>query len=359
MKKILFILSINIFYANAEIINFNEMQIMLRNKIMTYKDAQKYNLWETIPKNTEFTINQQNNYVPDLRNHLSVTGEYKNYNDDSLIFSQELSNALLKYQENNNLKNTGYLNIETITQLNEPINKTIYNLNKNLERLKTYNYSGDYILVNLPFYQLNIIYQDKSIYQMPIIIGKSKTQSCTLNSEITSIVFNPSWYVPSSIAKKEMIPKLENNPDYFEKHNIHITNNEHQDIDINNIFSEDYSNLKFVQYPGNNNALGKVKFIFKNDCGIYLHDTNQHNLFSKDLKGLSHGCIRLSNPDILSQYLLKYNNFNDDEINDYLQLKNTKTINLKKPVDIYIIYLNMYVNSNNEVLSRKDIYNKN
>ena len=164
-------MSINIFYANAEIINFNEMQIMLRNKIMTYKDAQKYNLWETIPKNTEFTINQQNNYVPDLRNHLSVTGEYKNYNDDSLIFSQELSNALLKYQENNNLKNTGYLNIETITQLNEPINKTIYNLNKNLERLKTYNYNGDYILVNLPFYQLNIIYQDKSIYQMPIIIG--------------------------------------------------------------------------------------------------------------------------------------------------------------------------------------------
>ncbi len=343
----------------AEEINILQMQTMLKNKISVYQQAKQYNMWENIPTNLNINLLESSPYVSDIKNHLAINGEYKNYNDQTVNFSEELSIALKRYQENNSLNPTGLLNKETIQSLNKPMSSTIFELSKNLERLNTYSFSGNYILINIPFYNLDIVYEDKIAYQMSVIVGKSRTQSCTLDSKITSIVFNPSWYVPKSIARSEMIPKLYKNPSYFEKHNIHILNSEKDDISVDDAINEDSSNLKFVQYPGNNNALGKVKFIFQNDCGIYLHDTNQRNLFTKDTKGLSHGCIRLSNPDLLAKYLLFYNDFNESQINNYLSLKNTKTVNLNKSFDIHIIYLNSYVNSNNEIVSTKDIYNKN
>lgn len=357
MKYKSLILIFFIFKINAEEIDFKSMQSLLQNKINTYNKIKKDEIWNYFPKNLTLRLGEQNKFILDLKIHLIASGEYKKYNY-SFLFDQDLSKSISQYQENNNLKITGNLNNETINKLNEPINNIINSLSQNLNRIKKYNFNGNYILINIPFFKMSIVYNSNSIYEMQVIVGKPKTQSCVLDSKISSIVLNPSWYIPSSIAKNEMFSKIVNNPKYFEKHNIKIIKDEKQ-MEIEDVSFEDYSSLNFVQSPGYNNALGKVKFVFSNDCGIYLHDTNQPNLFHKNFKGLSHGCIRLSNPEILSRYLLQYNNFNDEEINKLILLEQTKTINLKNPMDIHIIYINNYVNTNNEIIYRDDIYQKN
>lgn len=360
---ILMSVSINSYSLNSDLtqssdfINPDTIVKKLNDVLKKYEYAEKFNLWDKLPPNLSLNIGDTSPFVSSIKNHLKINGEYL-LPDDNMVFDENLSKSIKLYQLNNGLKATGVLNTETISSLNYPKQKMIQDLKSNISRALFYNFNGDYILINIPFFNLYIVENNKIIDEMNVIVGKPQTPSCELDSKIYSIVFNPSWYVPKSIANKEMIPKLDSNPEYFDNNNFHLFYN-NSEITIDEALENNFKNIKFVQYPSSNNALGKIKFLFDNNCGIYLHDTNQKNLFTKDKKGLSHGCIRLSQPYSLANYLLNINNLNSNLIETYKNTDQTKTINLKTKIDIHIIYLNVYVNSQNEVVYRKDIYNKN
>ena len=339
----------------ASNIDIHQMRVLLSNKIEFYNYAESVKLWKNIPLNTKFALGDQGEYVSYLKYHLLVDGELpQNLNDNSNVFNNQIESALLEYQKNNQLSPTGKLNNETIKHLNTPIAFSIRNMQSNLNRLNKYNFGGNYVLVNIPIYNVDLVYNDTIISSFGAIVGKRATPRCVLDSKISSIVFNPRWYVPTSIAKKEMMSNLDN-PAYFKKRNFHVFSGD-DEVDLDDLSSGGYGNLKFVQYPGVKNALGKIKFVFPNSCGIYLHDTNQHNLFSKDIKGLSHGCIRLSNPQLLANYLFKINGLDVNLIDKYWNQDATKTIYLKDKVDVHIIYLNAFVDRNNTLITAPDIY---
>lgn len=358
--KTIFIFNIFIFnkaYSN-ELIDYSKQKYLLNQKIESYQFyLNSNNIKQQIPENLKITINESNNYVYQIKQTLFLSGEYKNNELSNNIFNLELSTAIFNFQINNSLNATGELNSETIKKLNIPPQIILNKLISNYKQIKDINYENNYIIVNIPFYSLDIMQNNQLVYSMGVIVGSNRHQSCILNSEIRQIVINPSWYVPKSITKSEYIHKLSNNPEYFENRNFKIIENGEEFSPID--YTGDYENIKLIQQPSKNNALGQIKFIFDNSCGIYLHDTNQRNLFSDDKnQNLSHGCIRLSKPFILADFLFRYNNLNVESINYYLSKNETKTINLNNKYKIYIIYQNYAVNNNNEIVIKKDIYKK-
>lgn len=351
-KFLVVLLIINITYAD-DIINYYNQKALLQNKINIFK--QNSFLGKKITKSIRY--GDYNPEIYTIKQYLSLSGEYKddlNYNfDDNLLI------ALKKYQINNNLTPNGELNQKTINSLNYNFKNILSLLSKNYNRILNYNFESNMILVNIPFYNLSIYNNYNLIKNMNVIVGKQNKQTCELTSNINNIVFNPSWYVPTSISKKEMSSKLMEDPNYFIKRGFKVYYN-NQEVDINNIQDEniDPNDLKFVQTPSSKNALGKIKFIFPNNCGIYLHDTNQKNLFGRDKQNLSHGCVRVEDPIYLATFLMEQNGYSKDKIIEYYNEKTTKFIQINN-YQVNIIYQNIVVNDNNELVLKKDIYNKN
>ena len=354
--KTILILTSLLFSVYADDINYFTQSELLKEKLNLFKNLN----YDKIPNNIFLKYGDSNNYIIEIKKYLFLSGEYKNYSNLTNLFDDDLYLSIKKYQINNGLTPNGDINKKTINSINFGISNMYSILEKNLNRVEKNNYNKNTIIVNIPFYNLYIYQESNFIYKMNVIVGKKDHQSCTLNSEITNVVFNPSWYVPNSISQKEMINKLQDNPEYFIKRGFRVyNNNEELNLDNLDLTGVNLEELKFVQTPSDKNALGKIKFIFPNNCGIYLHDTNQKELFGKDTQNLSHGCIRIEEPFYLAKYLLNYNGINDNKTKEYYYSKGTKSIYLNQNYQINIIYQNVVINNEHEIVYRKDIYNKN
>ena len=152
--------------------------------------------------------------------------------------------------------------------------------------------NGTRLIVNIPEYKLHVYEGTKHVFDMDIVVGSEEHPTVTFNDEITNIVFSPYWNVPASIVANEIVPAMQQNENYLSNNNYEITGYE--------------DGLPVIrQKPGARNSLGRVKFIFPNEYGIYLHDTPAKGLFEYPKRTFSHGCIRLVEPQKLSEYLLR------------------------------------------------------
>jgi murein L,D-transpeptidase YcbB/YkuD len=231
----------------------------------------------------------------------------------------------------------------------------------NMERLRWIDTNNtSYILVNIPSYTLKLYHQD-DVFDFKVIVGKPITKTPVLKSRITYFTTAPDWKVPQSIFIKEMLPKILKSSQYLESHHYSVYDKNGNQVEISS------SKLKEIrqnprrysvrQSSGCDNALGAVVFRFENSYGIYLHDTSQKQLFNKDERALSHGCIRVENAKELAALMLK----NDDSESKIPVLKKAmaeyerKDFVLKQPVPIIITYLTCLIMDGKPVLY-EDIY---
>jgi murein L,D-transpeptidase YcbB/YkuD len=179
---------------------------------------------------------------------------------------------------------------------------------------------------------------------MPVVVGKDGHNTTLFSDLMTTIVFSPYWNVPPSIVKKEIVPGMDSNENYLEEHNMEITGQE--------------NGLPVVrQKPGPENSLGKVKFLFPNSFNIYLHDTPAKELFNKDVRAFSHGCIRLANAEKLADYLLQTSSkWTPEKINEAMNSGDEQFVKLKDPVPVFITYYTAWVDDNGVLNFRDDIY---
>jgi murein L,D-transpeptidase YcbB/YkuD len=179
---------------------------------------------------------------------------------------------------------------------------------------------------------------------MPVVVGKDGHNTTLFSDLMTTIVFSPYWNVPPSIVKKEIIPGMDSDQNYLDEHNMEITGEE--------------NGLPVVrQKPGLDNSLGKVKFLFPNSFNIYLHDTPAKELFNKDIRAYSHGCIRLADAEKMANYLLKNNNkWTPEKINEAMNSGEEKYVKLNDPVPVFITYYTAWVAENGQLNFRNDIY---
>jgi murein L,D-transpeptidase YcbB/YkuD len=204
--------------------------------------------------------------------------------------------------------------------------------------------SGQLIVVNIPEFILHVYEGKNKAFDMNVVVGKEGHNTVSFSGDLSTIVFSPYWNVPPSIVKKEILPAMNRNPGYLASQNMEIIGNE--------------GGLpKIRQLPGEKNSLGKVKFLFPNSFNIYFHDTQAKSLFSKDKRAYSHGCIRLSEPEKMAQYLLRdAPEWTSDKIFEAMNNDKEKYVKLKKPVPVIITYYTAWVDEEGLMNFRDDIY---
>jgi murein L,D-transpeptidase YcbB/YkuD len=200
------------------------------------------------------------------------------------------------------------------------------------------------IEVNIPEFMLNVYEGASKAFDMKVVVGKEGTNTTMFTGDLTQLVFSPYWNVPQSIVRDEIMPKLKDDPNYLSKHHMEIV-------------KKNDSLPVIRQVPGKDNPLGKVKFLFPNSYDIFFHDTPAKELFEKDKRAYSHGCIRLENAKQLATYLLKDDaSWTTEKIDKAMNSSNEQFVKLKKSIPVVITYFTAWVDENGQLNFRDDVY---
>ena len=319
---------------------------LLKGQLANYYSIAKNGGWNSISVNGNLKKGMKSPAVSALKKRLQITKEY-NGNDTANVFSDSLETAVKSFQQRNGLKPTGVVNDSMITILNIPVEQRIQQIivNMNRQLWMPQKTDSNRIEVNIPAQMLYAYADSGKTFQMPVIVGKEGSGTVMFSSEINQIVFNPTWNIPESIVRDEIMPKVKSDATYLKKNNIEVV-------------KQNDSLPVLRQLPGKNNPLGKVKFLFPNTHDIYLHDTPNKNLFAKNDRALSHGCIRVADAAKLVQYLLRdQSDWTAQKINAAMNSGKEQTVDLKTKQPVNITYLTAWVDENGMMNFRPDVYN--
>jgi murein L,D-transpeptidase YcbB/YkuD len=236
-------------------------------------------------------------------------------------------------------------------------------LKVNTERLKalTTNLGPRYVVCNIPAARIEAIENDVAVSRHTAVVGKPDRASPDINSKITEINFNPYWTVPPSIVRKDLIPKMQDRPDYLTSNHIRIFDTKHVELQPSQInwYSEDATHYSFKQDPGDFNSLGSIRINFPSAYGVYMHDTPLKNLFGDDFRFHSSGCVRVQNVRELVYWLLdETKGWSREDIDRVVKSGDHKDAKLAKPVPLHWVYVTAWSASDGVVQFREDIYSR-
>lgn len=344
-----------------------------KNFILMQTELGRYEIaaqkpWIPLPDG-KYRLGHKAERIALLRERLEATGDLAPDDEaDNALFDDAMKDAVINFQNRHGLSADGIVGKATLAELNITPEQRIKSIQINMQRWAdlTKQLGDRFILVNIPDYQLHLFENGKEVLTMKAVVGKPDWQTPELTSRITRIVLNPYWHVPDKIAAKDLAPKVMEDPYYLDDMHIkvYVRNSGHseqissQDIDWANVSTDDAA-YDFRQEPGDNNALGLVKFEFPNRFAVYLHDTPAKSVFDLPLRDLSHGCVRLEKPFDLLSYLMKDDpEWDTERVNEVVSTHKTTYVTLKKPIPIYITYLTVWIDDNGVVNYRNDIYNR-
>jgi murein L,D-transpeptidase YcbB/YkuD len=199
-----------------------------------------------------------------------------------------------------------------------------------------------HIMVNVPEYRLRFFDDEKVIHQTRVIVGKEKSQTPIFSEEMKYLVVNPSWTIPPSIMKKEILPALASDPYYAERKGYKIIRRGNK--------------ISVQQPPGERNALGFVKFMFPNQHAVYLHDTPNRNLFSAAKRAFSHGCVRVEQPFQLAEEILGQDGKWSEEKLRGLIGKGERYVHLRNPLPVHLTYFTVAIDEHGDMKTFDDLY---
>lgn len=326
----------------------------LTNSLSKYRSYQLRGGWKTVPALPLLRPGDIHPHVPFLRARLAFDKpSLSNYEETNATrYEQKLVEAVRRFQSQNGLKIDGIVGKETLTALNLSADELVTKIRVNLERFRWLpdNLGQRYLLVNLGSHQLAAIENGQVKLSMKVIVGKSQRATPSFNSAMTHIVINPYWNVPHKLARRDLLPKQQADPDYFflNEFNVYLRHAElHTAIDPYRVNWNDVSAnasefpYRLQQRPGDLNALGRLKFMFPNPWNIYLHDTPNKKLFSENQRNFSSGCIRVEDPLALGQFSLNQNN-TQTWLQSQIDSKENRGRKLDTPLPVYAVYFTVW-----------------
>jgi murein L,D-transpeptidase YcbB/YkuD len=319
---------------------------LLKQQLADYYSIAKNGGWGTLASTAKLKKGTKSPEVGIIKKRLQLSKDYKG-TDTSNVFSDSLETAVKSFQQRNGLKPTGVINDSMINILNVPVEQRIQQLIVNMNRMLwiPQQIDSSRIEVSIPSQMLYVYADSGKAFEMPVIVGKEGTNTVMFNSEINQVVFNPTWHIPESIVRNEIMPKMKSDAAYLKKHNMEVVK-QNDSIPV------------LRQLPGKDNPLGRVKFLFPNTHEIYLHDTPNKDLFAKKDRTMSHGCIRVADAAKLAQYLLRdQSDWTAQKINAAMNSGKEQTVDLKTKQPISITYLTAWVDENGMMNFRRDVYN--
>lgn len=320
---------------------------LLKAAVEHYQKLKEATEWPEInlKGKTTLKLNDKSEALPAIQERLKELGDLRRFRNED-TYTSRLEDAVRQFQLRHGLEDDGVIGPAFMKALNMPLDKRIEQLSANMNRIvtDTAKVSGARIIANIPEYKLYVMEDDTEVLKMDIVVGKTSNPTVVFSDTLETIVFSPYWNVPASIVKKEILPALSRNPSYLDENNMEITGK--------------VDGLPTIrQKPGPDNSLGSVKFLFPNKYDIYFHDTPSKSLFERKKRAFSHGCIRLSEPYDLAQYLLKdQKGWSSMEILNAMSAGSEKWVKLDKKIPVSIIYYTAWVDSGGLLNFRDDIY---
>ncbi|MGY9209351.1 L,D-transpeptidase [Citrobacter freundii] len=325
--------------------------------------------WPQLTSTATLRPGEWSNDIPALREILRRTGMLESTVSTSAkegrsAYDRELVDAVKRFQTWQGLGADGAIGPATRDWLNVTPAQRAGVLALNIQRLRLLPSDlSTGIMVNIPAYSLVYYQNGNQVLASRVIVGRPDRKTPMMSSALNNVVVNPPWNVPPTLARKDILPKLWNDPGYLERHGYTVMRgwNSKETIDP---WQVDWatitaSNLpfRFQQAPGARNSLGRYKFNMPSSDAIYLHDTPNHNLFQKDTRALSSGCVRVNKASELANMLLQDAGWNDTRISDALKQGDTRYVNIRQNIPVNLYYLTAFVGPDGRTQYRTDIYN--
>jgi len=319
------------------------------------KLLKNYRLMDKFPKikysNKPLKMGDSSSRVKEIKKRLQISGDYPKNASIDRKFDETLRGAVITYQKRYLLKVNGIVDKTMTYYLNQPAKNNIQAIITNLDKTKLYptQFEEEYVEVNIPDFNLRYYRDEKKIMKKGVVVGRIDRPTPLFSNTIRYMVLNPTWTIPDNLIKRDLIHVLRENPMYLEENNIHVFTGK-KEIEITQEMLDPYEKsdkrvpYRFVQFPGENNALGRVKFMFPNKYAVYLHDTDNKSLLSRRYKIYSSGCMRLEKPFDLVDTLLEHSKkrYTQSKIDEILESNEPTTISLKKPIPVHIVYFTVY-----------------
>ncbi|MBS1575868.1 MAG: L,D-transpeptidase family protein [Bacteroidetes bacterium] len=319
----------------------NRQYNLLKEYLLKYYELQKRGGWDSIITNKKsFKEGDESPVIKKIKYRLKYTGDLTD-DDTSSVFTPGLKEAVKNYQRRFGLTDDGIIGKSLLASFNEPVEKRIQKILINMERIRWVpaDPPQDYLLVNIPAYKLYVYEKGDLAWSMNVVVGAVAHNTVIFTGDMKYVVFSPYWNVPPDILKKEVLPGIKKDKNYLASHDM------------------EWNDGAVRQKPGPKNSLGLVKFLFPNSYNIYLHDTPAKSLFGETNRAFSHGCIRLSEPKKLAEYLLRNEaGWTTDKITKAMNSGKEQFVTLKQPMPVFIGYFTSWVDRDGKLNFRDDIY---
>lgn len=306
----------------------------------------------------KIVANDTNPKIISIKKRLLFWNDLNSSDSLTAIYDSKTVAAMKRFQVRHGLAPDGVIGEGTIEALNFSKSSRKRQILANLERWRWFQMvpDEDFIIVNIPDYKLIVVENNDTTITQKVVVGTNKRKTPILNSYLKTVVLNPTWTIPPTILKEDVVPAMKRNRYYLSNKNIKIYDASNNVVSPENWNASKPHNYRYVQDPGPNNTLGEMKILFPNHHSIYLHDTNHRNLFGLNNRSLSSGCIRVEKPLELAGYFLNHSeSWSKGKIDSVVATRKTHYVKIEKKYNLYIWYWTAW-SLKGKLQFRKDIY---
>jgi murein L,D-transpeptidase YcbB/YkuD len=331
--------------------------------LQQYQAIESRGGWPSVPGQETLSIGSRGRVVGVLRQRLLAEGDLVTNIGAPEIFDSYVEGAVRRFQARHGLIVTGAVTAPTYQALNVPCALRRQELETNIVRLRSLaaDPGPRYVMVNIPGAQVEAVENGVVELRHTAVVGRPDRPSPELKVKALAVNFNPVWTVPASIVRKDLIPRMQQHPNYLAKNHIRIYDPHGNELQADQInwYSDDATHYMFRADPGAVNPLGVVRINIANKDGVYMHDTPEKNLFGEDERFDSSGCVRVQNVRELVDWLLQDNGgWDRNRIDQVIRSGQRLDVKLTRPVPVYWVYITAWANPDGVVQFRPDIYDK-
>lgn len=347
-------------------VGHGSMYDAMRQVLMRYRGFVAAGGWKEVPAGATLKPGSVDVRVAALRQRLAAEGFVAQTPHDPNMFDEGLANAVREFQKRHGLGSDGVVGPQTLAEINVSASALVDRLRVNLERLRwvLVERTPRFVAVNIAGYQVYYFNDDRVEWSARAMVGKPYRATPIFRADMTYLVVNPDWTVPPTILRNDSLPAIKRDRGYLDKQRMDVIDRNGRVVNPSTI---DWSNITprtfpymLRQRPGPTNALGRIKFMFPNEHFVFLHDTPSRELFNRDERAFSSGCIRVEHPFELAEILLRGDpKWTPAEVERVLKSEKTQTISLRRPVPVLVLYLTAIAfDGGREFSFMRDIYGR-
>lgn len=316
----------------------------LKAGLAEYRRIEAAGEWVDVPAGGPLKPGVKDARVPGLRQRLVATGDLPASlaDDASREYDAAVEAGVRAFQERHGIKPDGAVGAATLRALDVPVGIRIEQLRATLERCRwvMHDPADRFVLVDIASYSLAVVDREIPVWQTRVVVGEHETQTPSFRADMRSIVLNPKWTIPPGIMKNEILPAMKRDPGYFQRKGY------------------TWSNGQVVQPAGPRNPLGRIKLLLPNKHHVYLHDTPSKGSFDRTNRMFSHGCVRVQHPFALAALALDDPSWTADGLVAAASNGKTRTVVLKKPLPVLILYATASADPEGRVRFVPDVYGR-